>query len=191
LFLGFGGGVLKGSNVFSNVGVGLDNPIDLEPRWVLKKSDKFMSIILHEDQSAEIRWKKWPGSYTFTIKGISYFMVPHALIGAKFPMIIHSYNNPMPHFVKFEVSKISAKSLMSSEEFLKLSPEDQVIATNLVLDGESVNLAFNTRVFGALYWRGGLTGKALLLIIGAVLLAIVIILQLTGVIHLNSLWGGK
>jgi hypothetical protein len=166
------------ADLFQDLSKDLDVPIVTEEKAFWKKG-KIRIIIIFEDQSFVTYFRKAPGSYTFSIKKRFYFYSPIAVLKGDPPTVIYAFNNPMPFFLCFELSQMNGLDIRTVNQINKLSPEQQVTLKHTRIDSEAVQLGFNTRVFRGLYGVSGITAKVILIILGAVLVVVLIILQVT------------
>lgn len=162
----------------------LDTPLKLNTSWL--KNKKILLIIINEDGSANEYYKNYPESYIFEIKKLSYVLVPKCIIRGKIPTLVYFYNNPFPVLFDFEYTKLTAYDLKTSEQLEHIPESEKTTLKNTHIDAQTLNLAFNTRIMKGLYYENNITPKAIILIIGAILIAILIILQVTGVV---DVWG--
>lgn len=159
---------------------GLDQPVILG-----SKAKKFFGkgpvriLIIQEDQSANEYFMAWPSSYIFTIKDRAYFLVPKCILRMKFPTLTYSYNNPFPYFLEFQRSTTTSNDLWKGKTE-NLPDRIKTLLSEIIIDSEIVQLGFNNRFMRALYSGGGLTLRQWFMIIGAVLVAILVLLQLSG-----------
>jgi len=137
-------------------------------------------IIINEDMSANEYFLKLPKSYVIQLKDKSYFLVPKCVLRMKFPTIIYYYNNPFPIGFKYEKSNVKATDLYNDESLELLNNEIKVHLSNTIIDAEMVKLGFDNRFMKGIYAQGGMTVKNYLLIMGAVLIVILVLLQVSG-----------
>lgn len=169
---------------------GLERPVVLEESKGWFKRGRIRVIIINEDMSYSEYYRKYPKSYTIEIKEKAYFVVAKCIIRGKYPMLIYFFNNPFPLYLEFRASKLKATDLHSEEQIRGMPEKELVTLSNIYLDAESVYLALNTRFLRGLYEKPGLTLKAWLLIMGAVVLVLLIVLQLTGKVDVMSWFAG-
>lgn len=165
----------------------LDTPISI-PKWLGKK--KFKLVIINEDNSPNEYFLGFPSNGFFQIKNKYYHLVPRAIIRGKYPTLYYYFNNPCPILFQHEASKVTAYDLRSEDQRKLLSEEDKLVLINIVMDAESMNIAFTTRVVQGLYSHPGITGKTIVIILVVVAALILIFLQVFGVIDIFSLFGG-
>lgn len=179
------------NNVINELKSGLDEKfhtkksfwsyIPIIKNFVKKKQIKV--VIINEDSSTNSYVKALPKSYFFEIDKKSYLLVPKCIMRVdNIPVIYYYFNNPFPIHHKFEYSTFKPIDLKTEEELAKMSFEEKTALASVSIDAESLNLAMNTRFIRGLYFGEGMTTKTILYIIGAVLIAILVILQLTGTV---------
>lgn len=162
----------------------LESPISTQTNWL--KSRKIRLIIINEDYSFKEFFCNYPNSYTFELKNKSYVLVPKAIIRGKYPTLIYFYNNPYPIQFIFQYSKLTAYDLRTEDQKSYLSEHQKTILQNTLLDAETINLAFNTRIMRGLYAENKFTAKNLIIILIVVSVIILIFLQVFGVV---DVWG--
>jgi hypothetical protein len=152
---------------------------------------KIKVIIINEDQSTNTFYKSLPKSYCLNINKKSYILVTKCILRMDDkPCIFYFYNNPFPIFLEHKVSTYKPINLKSEEELNIMDTKDRLNLASVTIDAESLNLAFNTRFIRGLYFGDGMTTKTMLYIVGAVVIGILLILQLTGQVDvLGSLNG--
>ncbi len=169
----------------------LDEPVEFAGPKRLFKKNRIRVFLINEDLSYKEYFVKFPQSYVIDIKRRSYLVLPKAIINGKYPTIVYYYNNPSPILFEFQYGKISALDLRDKKQIEKMSDEEKITLSNIALDSESINLAFNTRVMRGLYARPRLTTKALLIIMAALVVVILVFLQVFGVVDIVGAFSGK
>lgn len=157
----------------------LDQPI------IIGKKGGFFSkdlrvIIIYEDGSGQEFFMKWPRRSILTIKDMSYFILPRAVIRMKKPTLMFFYNNPMPIQLRYEASKLTALDLYSDEGEKLLDVEIKTILGNVTIDSEIVNNGFDNTFMRGLYNQGQTPLRTYIYIIGAIIIGIMVLLQATG-----------
>jgi len=146
------------------------------------KKDKIKIILIYEDNSYKEFYKNFPKSYFFDIKNKSYLLVPKCIIKGKNPTIIFYYNNPLPLFLNYEMSKLSSYDLRSEQQKNLLREEQKTLLKNVYLDSDAINTALHTRFLKGLFDYGGFTYKSILIILVVVVIIIIVFLQIFGVV---------
>ena len=161
----------------------LDQPINLDETNVsFLKKNKIRVIIRYEDGSHATYYAKLGSSYYITIKKRKYLIIPKCFSKGKNPTIEYYFNNPFPIEFSYESSKITPFELWQDPE-KKIIPEDiKTSLASICVDSETLQNAFNSNWLKSMYAKPGLTTKSLLIIGGAIFIAILVILQVTGVV---------
>jgi len=166
----------------------LDTPIQTNTSWL--KAKKIRLIIMNEDGSFKENFCGYPKSYCFDIKGLSYILVPKAIIKGKFPTLFYYFNNPFPIMFEFKYSKFTALQLRSEEQKALLQDNQKVLLENIYLDSETLNLAFNNKVMKGLYAQTGITAKHIVIILVVVAIVVLVFLQVFGVVDVFGMISG-
>jgi len=171
----------------------VDTPLGLSRfkifSWLFKQG-KVRVYIINEDNSYKEYFKKFPKSYCFVIKKRAYLFLSRCLLKGKYPTITYYYNNPYPIEFKYEISQLTALDLRTSEQQNKLSDEQKSIYVNTPMDSETLNLAFTSKVMGAIYGQSGFTTKHLIIILVVVAVIVLVFLQVFGVVDVMGMISG-
>jgi len=176
-------------DIFGGLNKDLDKEVEFGYKVEFFKGGKLRVIIINEDNSAREFFRKFPKSYIIEIKGRDYFATPSCILRLKHPTLAYYYNNPFPIGFKYEASKVTALSLRSDEavrQLEKLPGGDEELKrlANVTIDAELLKTAFNSNAFRLIYARDGMNTRTLLMIIGAVVVGILVILQVTGMVDI-------
>ena len=172
---------------------GLTEGLDEEmPSGVLDifRKHKLQCRIYYEDGSYKDFYKKFKDSYILTIKKRSYFVNPRCIIRGKHPSISWFFNNPMPINFDYQSSKLTAKNLTEPAKLKRLSDEQKQVLANIKIDSEGMQSLFNTRLMKGLYDGKGMTVMNWIIILVVIGVIILIILQVTGTIDIQTIISG-
>jgi len=179
----------------------IDKPVDfkMELPTALQKflKGRIKLCIIYPDNSAKVYSKKLKNPYFFTINKDTYFIVPNCFIyfkGATWGFWY--YKNPKQVNFKYEVSNITSKDMYSEKQVAGMDDDEKSAISMLAFDTESFNVALTTRIFKSLYAHDGITTKQLLLILGAIVVVVLVLLQVTGTVDImgglqNAVIGNK
>lgn len=161
----------------------LDEPITWEESNVsFLKKNKLRVVLRYEDSSHKDFYVKLGVSYFITIKKRKYVIIPECISNGKNPTIEYYFNNPFPIGFVYEISKVTPEQLWNDPD-MSLVPKDIIpILTDVKVDSETLQSAFNSNWLKAMYAKPGLTTRSLLLIGGGILIVVLVVLQLTGVV---------
>jgi len=154
------------------------------------KRGKIQCRIYYEDKSYTDFYKKFNKTYTITIKGRDYFVIPNCIIRGKKPSICWFFNNPMPINYDYQGSKLSALDLVEKAKKDDMSDKEIQVLANVKVDAEGMNSLFNTRLMQGLYATGGLSVKSMIIILVVLGVVILVILQATGVVDVQGMISG-
>jgi len=177
----------KKNNTF--FGENLDEEIPSGIFDIFKKG-KIQCRIIYEDGSYKDYYKKFSKSYTIEIKKRMYFVTPRCIIRGAKPCITWFFNNPMPINFDYQPSKVTAESLVERSKIEKMSDEQREILANIKVDSEGMQSLFNTRLMQGLYAQNSMSVKSMIIILIVLGVIILVILQLTGKIDLQSMISG-
>jgi hypothetical protein len=155
----------------------LDKPLLIEEKGLVKPS-KIRLIIINEDKTGKEFYRKYPKSYYFVVKKKVYFFVSKAVLNLNFPTVIYCYNNPFPVFIDYKITELDGKTVRSQAQFDALDDKEKMLASNFVIDGRTVQAAFDSDWMVGLFEKPSFNAKVLLIILAAVVLAVLIVLQL-------------
>ena len=169
----------------------LDEPITWEESNIsFLKKNKVRVILRYEDGSHIDFYVKLGSSYFITIKKRKYILIAECISNGKNPTIEYYFNNPFPIGFEYELSSLTPSQLWDDPD-LNIVPKDLVpILTDVTVDSETLQSAFNSNWLKAMYAKPGLTTRSILLIGGAILVVVLIILQLTGVVDVVGWFTG-
>lgn len=170
----------------------MDKPLDISKPTGIKffKKGKVRIILIYEDQSyAEHYISIAKENYFFTIKNRKYLINPKAFLFGKQPIGVWYFNNPVQVQLPYTTSKVTAGLLNADNKLM--SRDMKELYGNIILDAEALHAAFTSNVIKGLYARQWLTGKMLLIILGVALMAVLVILQLTGKVDVFGFLTGK
>lgn len=165
-------------SLFKEFSRDLDAPIPWEEKGYFKKG-KVRVIIVNEDLSGSVYFRKFPKTHVYEIKQRYYFFVSKCVLNLDFPTIVYFYNNPKPLFFQFQKSDLQASSLYNAEQLLKLPEGERFLLAETFLDAESVKLLGNALYMRGLLPAGWLTWKVLLIILAVLFVMVLVILQVT------------
>ena len=154
------------------------------------KRGKIQCRIYYEDKSYSDFYKKFDKTYTITIKGRDYFVIPECIIRGKKASICWFFNNPMPINFDYQPSKVSALDLVEQAKKDEMSSKEQQILANVKVDAEGMNSLFNTRLMQGLYSQGGLSVKSMIIILVVLAVVVLVILQASGVVDIQGMISG-
>jgi len=163
----------------------MDRPLEIpENISNIKKKGKLKAVLHYEDGSYKEFFIKLGADYYITIKKKKYLLIPQCIERGKQPAIHYYYNNPWP--IEFMHTKSNLTALeFWSKKLRDLMPEDVKETLALVkVDAGVLHAAVESDWLKSMYARPGITTKMIILIIGAVLVIILILLQVTGTVDI-------
>lgn len=181
--------------IFKTVGLSdeikdIDKPFDTPFFNTLFKKNKLRVVFIFEDGSYTEKFVKVDSDYFITINSRKYHVVPKTILRGKNPMIMFYNNNPLPIHLPYQHSSLKAIDLQSKDKLKKMTEEQKVLLSNVVLDAGAIDSAFSAHFLKGLYGNTGLTTKQIILIMVVAVVILLVILQITGKIDIGSLLGG-
>jgi len=166
----------------------LERPVDIPTGLKLWKKGLIRIIIIYPDQTYKQYVEKIKNPYYFKIGKDSYFMNQKCFLYGEPVTGIWYFKNPMQIGMTYEKTKVTASVLNKKNNMWTQEQHDQM--SNVVMDTEAINTAMTSNVISKIYDTPFLTGKMLLIILGAVMVFILIILQATGKIDVFGFFSG-
>lgn len=168
----------------------IKKPLELSDSWSFLKNGKARIIMIYEDHSFAEYFKKLKEDYVVTIKEKKYVLVPEAVITGKYNTFVYYYNNPFPLKFKFEKTKLTAQAMYDHDTFITLPQELQTTLTETYLDSKALHVAFSSNLINKMYSENKMSTMNWLIILGAVLIVILVILQVTGTVDVMGMLSG-
>ena len=178
------------SETVKNTIENLQKPLEIGDGWSFLRKGKCRFIIIYEDKSFKEFYKPLTEDYVVTIKKKKYVVLPEAVIFGKYNTFAYYYNNPMPVNFQFEMSKITADKMYDKENFEKLPKGMQMTLANTYIDSKTINVAFTSNLVNKMYSDNKMSTMNWIFIMGAVLVVILVILQVTGTVDVFSMITG-
>lgn len=170
----------------------LDEPIEI-PENVsrFRKKGKLKVVIHFEDGSYKEHYVKLSSDYYITIKKKKYLLVPKAIERGKQPCVHYYFNNPWAIMFTYVPTTLKASELWS--KMLKDQVPKELLETlaQVSVDSGVLHQAIESNWLKSMYAKPGITTKAILLIIGSIIVAILVVLQITGVVDVIGWFTGS
>lgn len=167
--------------------MGLDQPISIEESSTsFFRRNKIRVLMRYEDGSHKTFYAKMGQAYFITLKKRKYVVLPECFSKGKYPTIEYYFNNPFPIKFTYESCDLTPSQLWKNPD-LKLIPKELVpILTSVCVDSETLQSAFDSNWLKSMYSKPGLTAKSLLFILGAIMIFVLVMLQVTGTVDVMS-----
>lgn len=183
---------MAGKNLVEKMGLleNLDDPIPFKTGWFGKKH--LLIMIIYEDQSYAFFKRKLKKNYLVQIKKYDYFIYPECFLKGDKSILMFFHNNPIPIKLKYEYTKLTAKSIRSEKELKKLTNEQVKSLDNIKIDATALQTAFSSNLINKMYAENSMfTLKNIMIILAVVLFITLLILQLTGTVDVMGMLSGS
>lgn len=170
----------------------LDNPIEIPENISRFRKKGKLKVVLHfEDGSYKEYFVKLSSDYYITIKKKKYILIPKAIERGKQPCAHYYFNNPWAIKFEYVPTTLNANELWS--DMLKDQVPKELLATlaKVSIDSGVLHQAIESNWLKSMYAKPGITTKSILLIIGAIIIIILVLLQVTGVVDVLGWFTGS
>jgi len=168
----------------------IKKPLEISDSWSFLKTGKVRVIIIYEDLSFNEFFKKLNEDYLITIKEKKYILIPESVIRGKYNTFVYYYNNPYPIRFTFTKTKLTSADMYNDETFQLLPEHLKMTLTDTYIDAKALHVAFSSNLINKMYALTKMSTMNWLIIIGAILIVVLVILQVTGTVDVMGALSG-